>query len=145
MTPTVNPSAAPVRDPKNFEITLVKIGGGDEFDNAFNLAKLRWEEIIKGDLPDQPRVNNPNFDWFAGEWPGQGVNIAIDDLLIGYEFTEIDGRGGVLGFAGPKYARQEPTAITTISGIMKFDIADFESSSQNDAFLIILHEMVRMG
>jgi len=132
-------------DPNPFEITLFRVGDNDAYDEAFRLAKQRWEEIIKGDLTNQlPNTNDPNFDWFGGTWAELGVrnNDPIEDLLIGYEITEIDGRGGTLGFAGPSFARfNEPGKITTISGIMKFDVRDFEVFSQTDAYLVILHEM----
>jgi len=147
-TPTKSPSKSPtisINEPSPFEITLFRVGDNSDYDEAFRLAKNRWEEIIKGDLTNQiPNTNNPNFDWFGGTWEEQGVrnNDPIEDLLIGYEITDIDGIGGTLGFAGPKFARfNEPGKITTISGIMKFDIQDFETRSQTDAYLIILHEM----
>jgi len=111
-------------DQSKFEITLFRVGGNNKFDDAFNQAKLRWEQVVKGDLTDQAIVTNPAFDWFGGEWEDLQVNIPIDDVLIGYEFTEIDGEGGILGMAGPKYARvkQESGSITTISGYVACDV-----------------------
>lgn len=83
------------------------MGNITAFDDAFQRAKLRWEELVVGDILDQPKSSDENFDWFADTWPGVTTNFAIDDILIGYSFEEIDGLYGVLGYAGPVYARHE--------------------------------------
>ena len=85
------------------------------------------------------------------------VNVDIDDMLIGWAMKDIDGSGNTLGCAGkksfqyllvlllasimfilrlfintlgPVYSRgDDRTYQTAISGIMKFDIADFQSKN----------------
>jgi len=94
-------------DAPKFNIALVNMGNITTFDDVFQRAKLRWEELVVGDILDQPKSSNENFDWFANTWPGVTTNIAIDDILIGYSFEEIDGLNGTLGYAGPVYARHE--------------------------------------
>ena len=108
MPPSEDRTSPPTRhDAPKFNIALVNMGNITTFDDAFQRAKLRWEELVVGDILDQPKSSNENFDWFADTWPGVTTNVAIDDILIGYSFEEIDGLYGTLGYAGPVYARHE--------------------------------------
>jgi len=121
-----------------FNITLKNMGTNTNFDPAFKAAKAKWESIIKGNLPDiqaQPK----GFDWFRGQFSQKSYRGSVDDLVIGYEMKRIDGRSNILGYAGATYHRSGFGG--PISGIMVFDSADFEDMSQNDAKIIILHEM----
>jgi len=77
-------------------------------------------------------------DWFFGRL-ATSYNGPVDDVVIGYEMTFIDGPGNVLGSAGPLYVR---TATgSPISGTMRFDQDDFANMSAENAEIIILHEM----
>lgn len=137
----MGPPSSPPSPSKKFNITLYKVGEKTKFDDAFDQAKLRWENIIVGDLEDYAAQKNPEYDWFGGEWDDIQVNIPIDDVLIGYEFKYIDGKGKILGMAGPKTARIDRETSTTISGVMMFEEIDFEAMTEEDRLLVVMHEM----
>ena len=107
---------------KAFSISLLNMGQEHKYDEAFEKAKQKLEKIIIGVLVDQQANSSPLHDWFAGTWPDNPVNVHIDDILIGYEVTNIDGIEKTLGFAGPVYVRrkfrndQMMESFTTISG-----------------------------
>jgi hypothetical protein len=107
-----------------FKITLMHMGTDTTYNAIFENAARKWERIIVGDLPDIPRQSSSSHSWFGSDFDRK-VNIDIDDVLIGYEMEEVDGRGGVLGYAGPVYKRSDDNAVSAISGIMKFDKDDF--------------------
>ena len=105
----------------------MNMGDDKSYDDLFRSAAEKWQKIVVGDLPDTPKQMSASHDWFGNEWGNHPpVNIDIDDVLIGYSITSIDGLSGTLGFAGPVYSRQSKEAVTAISGIMKFDKADFD-------------------
>lgn len=90
---------------------------------AFADAAERWSQIITGDVP-------PVF--LEGE--------LIDDVLIEAEGKPIDGRGGILGQAGPRFVR--PGSNLPIKGIMSFDTADLDRMEADlELGDVILHEM----
>jgi hypothetical protein len=131
----------------NFNIQLVNMGTVDNdiddsrYDGAFDDAARRWEKVVIGDLPDSPA--EAVDDWFAGSF-SRPFNGAIDDLLIGYELTAMDGPGGQLGGAGPVFVRRDPrtgASRSTLSGVMFFDRVDFDLMPIEDVKLVILHEM----
>ncbi|CAN0394128.1 unnamed protein product, partial [Laminaria digitata] len=90
---------------------------------VFQFAADRWSEIITH-VPCGGNSANP-----AGR------------LLIRSTLEEIDGLRGVLGSAGPSSVwRSCPTV--SLSGAMKFDIADVEDLERKGTFEgVILHEM----
>jgi len=142
LSPTVSPTASPADiiclNNKPFSITLMNMGSNTNYDAAFASAKAKWESIIKCDLPDigaQPE----GFDWFNGQFAPKSYRGSIDDILIGFNLDYIDGVSNILGFAGATFVRNGFSS--PISGIMVFDSADFDTMSQNDAEIIILHEM----
>ena len=75
---------------------------------------------------------------FAGYFKGKKYNEDVDDVVIGYNMTDIDGPNNVLGRAGAAYMRYKRSSSTgwiatsPISGIMEFDIADFDNMSQSE-------------
>ena len=91
----------------NFSIALLNMGNVTSFDESFEKAKRRWEQLVIGDLPYLASDPDDQFDWFRNTWPDAKTNIAVDDILIGYSFEEMDGEHGVLGFAGPVYVRRQ--------------------------------------
>jgi len=107
-----------------FNIALVNMGEDTSYDHLFKRAATKWEQIVIGDLPDMPQRSYSAHDWFGNEWE-ETVNVDIDDVLIGYSTENIDGLGGVLGFAGPIYSRRSDDSVTAVSGVMKFDGVDF--------------------
>lgn len=78
-------------------------------------------------------------DWFAGAF-SQPYTGPIDDVVIGYEIGTIDGLGGILGQAGPRFA----TGGRTLSGVMLFEAVDFDRYDENEVRAIILHEMGKL-
>ncbi len=121
--PASSPSHPPVgHNSHNFNIELMNMGTNHKYDDAFFMAKMKLEAIIIGDLLDYKPFPDNNHDWFVGTWPNMKTNVHIDDVLIGYEITDIDGVQGTLGFAGPAYIRHENNTATgtlkttTISG-----------------------------
>lgn len=91
--------------------------------SVFQLAAARWSEVIVGDLP--------------------AINVAgdtIDDLLIDAEGVSIDGRGQILGQAGPTHLR--PGSLLPARGLMSFDVDDLEQMEDDGSLIdVILHEM----
>ncbi len=93
---------------------------------VFELAAARWAGIIVGDLPSV-QVN--------GE--------LIDDVLIEAEGTAIDGRGNILGQAGPTHLR--PGTTLPARGIMSFDTADLAAMEEDNTLVdVITHEMAHV-
>src|SRR5690606_8164240 len=100
-------------------------------------AAMRWMEIITGDLPDVA-VNATSV--CGGDFGEPPINETIDDLVIFARITTIDGRGGVLGRAGPCSSRS--TSLLTSVGIMEFDVADAQSLHNTGQFTVVaIHEM----
>lgn len=102
---------------------------------AFDNAVARWQQIIRGDIPDIP-LQVPAST--SGCYPE--LNETIDDLVIYADLVPIDGVGNVLGSAGPCLIRT--TGRLPIVGRMRFDTADLdnlESTGRLEA--VILHEM----
>src|SRR4029079_3780054 len=72
-----------------FTIEVRFLGGLTEMQQAaFTAAADRWTTMIVGDLP-----------------PVVADGETIDDVLILAQGTDIDGRGGILGQAGPTVLR----------------------------------------
>src|SRR3954467_1846932 len=82
-----NASAAAIQSAYKIEVRF--LGGLTTAQkNAFKAAADRWSRVIVGDLPSVV---------VDGE--------VIDDLLILAQGVPIDGRGGILGQAGPTHLR----------------------------------------
>ncbi|GFH45125.1 hypothetical protein CTEN210_01599 [Chaetoceros tenuissimus] len=132
----MTPSAAPsMPTSSTFDIHLVNTGDNDIFDHYFEEAKARWESVLIGDLQDIPPQG---IDWFYGKL-NKEYKDTIDDIVIGYQISYIDGPGLVLGRAAPLYFRQ--TTGSPISGYMEFDFEDLATMAHEDIEVIILHEM----
>jgi hypothetical protein len=98
-------------------------------------AAARWEDVIIGDLPD-----------FALDEPAgvcgspSPITETVDDLLVLVLIDSIDGRGGVLGSAGPCLIRGFDRL--PILGRVRLDSADVRA--MHDAgtlFDVVLHEI----
>jgi hypothetical protein len=123
-----------VIDPDSYQIELRFLTAtSDAQRSAFESAAARWQTLITGDLTDIPFNPGPNTCHpDVDEW--------VDDLLIFASVDSIDGRGGILGQAGPCYIRNSDTL--TVSGMMEFDVADLEQlEADGQLDLVILHEM----
>ena len=93
---------------------------------AFATAAARWSEVIVGDVP-----------------PATVEGETIDDVLIEAQGVPIDGVGGVLGQAGPRFIR--PGSGIPIKGIMSFDTADLANMEADGSLEdVILHEMAHV-
>jgi hypothetical protein len=89
----------------------------------FEQAAAKWESIIVGDLP------NATYN-----------GRVVDDLLIQASATTIDGRGNVLGQAGPDRFRSG--SMLPYHGVMQFDTADLAAMQADGSLLgVIEHEM----
>ena len=120
-------SAAAIKSAYKIEVRFV--GGLTATQkNAFKTAAKRWSKVIVGDLPSVT---------VSGE--------VIDDLLIMAQGVPIDGKGRILGQAGPTHLRPTSagaSAFLPAKGLMSFDTADL-AAMQADGTLVdvITHEM----
>jgi hypothetical protein len=82
-----------------FSITMMNMGsGGRRYEHIFQRAAHKWEKIIIGDLPNEPKKRSSSHSWFGDVWEEK----VIDDVLIGWAMEDIDGSGSTLGYAGKK-------------------------------------------
>jgi Leishmanolysin len=139
-------TCVPVGTASQFEITLVNMGDVENtearFVAALEKAAGRWRKIIINDLPNfRAGVTD---DWFGGTFD-RPYTGAVDDVVIGYDLSStIDGPGGTLGQAGGIFSRVDRrtgVATSTISGVMKFDVADLQRMPDEDFKAVALHEM----
>lgn len=130
-------TTAPGNDRGRFNITLKYIVPVTERQEAvFNSAAARWEKIIIGDIPS---ITGTLPSAFAG-FPPVVENGTIDDLIIEVALAPIDGPGGILGQAGPRFTRT--AGGLPVSGVMFFDVEDLDFLEQLDLFEeVIVHEM----
>lgn len=137
---------APVQVPlaaSQFNLDIENIGPAfsGPVQDAFTAAETYWESAIIGDLTDfqyQTRTTG-----ICGAGTATFSNRAVDDIVILARIDSIDGRGAVLGSAGPCSIRSGgPSNLLTIVGIMSFDSADvaglIASGQLRD---VIRHEM----
>jgi hypothetical protein len=117
------PTTPPPTTTSAFNIDFTFSGLTASQQAIFEQAAGKWESIIIGDLP------NTTYN-----------GRAVDDLLISAAATAIDGRGGVLGQAGPDRFRSG--SQLPYHGAMEFDSADLASMEANGTLLgVIEHEM----
>lgn len=122
-------------DRGRFDITLRYLTPTTERQlEVFAQAVARWERII---IADVPSFTGTLPSAFGGVPPIEGT---IDDIIIEVALVNIDGRGGILGSAGPRYVRNSDNL--TLSGVMQFDVADLAFLDEIDLFEeVIVHEM----
>ncbi len=93
--------------------------GDATYQDVFDRAVARWEQIIIADLPN---VGN------------------IDDLQISASIIDIDGVNGIVGQASPNLLREGSNL--PYSGVMEFDSADIANMFADGTLeAVILHEM----
>lgn len=123
----------------DFQLDLVFVAPvSDDVQEAFARARRRWEGIILNALvPVQADLRT------VAEMCGFDIDddsAAAGDVTIFVQVTEIDGRYGVLGQAGPCVLRG--TDGSPFAGRMRFDSADFEALEERGLLEdVILHEM----
>jgi hypothetical protein len=122
-------------DRGRFNITLSYVVPATERqEQVFSDAAARWERIIIKDVPS-----------FTGTIPSAFLGVpdfegTVDDIIIEVALLPIDGPGGILGQAGPRFVRTDD--FLTLSGVMFFDSADLDFLEDIDLFEeVIVHEM----
>lgn len=133
-----------------FNITLVNVGDNPTLDGLYAAAKAKWESIIIADLPDMPAGRDYTNGAFNDLSPGFQWTQAVDDIVIFYEVTTIDGPSNILGMAGGFLDRADGS-MTPVSGGMVFDVDDVNDDRLAGAVnsttwkqywgAVILHEM----
>lgn len=138
-----------------FEVNSIAVGASEftitvrfqsavspEVRAAFDLAAVRWAEIIVGDLPNQTIGTNGLTCSAGGQpftLPGGTV---VDDIVIDAAIVPIDGPGQVLGSAGWCFRRSEADGGLPLFGVMRFDEADMPALIAGGRLGdVILHEM----
>jgi hypothetical protein len=132
VTPTAPvPAPTPSTQVSEYDISLQLLAIPSSDQTYFNNAVTRWEQVVVGDLLSA--VSGPLDS-------GCTVPPVIDDLHICAKYSNIDGRNGVLGSAGPYYSRSSNGL--PISGVMEFDSSDIAYLKSDGNFgSVILHEM----
>lgn len=106
---------------------------------AFTNAVSRWQSLITGDVADVPPPENAHTSCVSGGGGPPLSGPAIDDLVIFVVVEPIDGEFGILGQAGPCFARNN--WIPSV-GTMRFDEADLDRlNTAGQLESVILHEM----
>lgn len=104
-------------------------------EQVFEDAASRWERIIIKDVPSFTGTIPSAFNGFP-----PAIDGTVDDILIEVALAPIDGPGGILGQAGPRFVRTVDNL--TLSGVMFFDVADLDFLESLDLFEeVIVHEM----
>ena len=121
------PSSSPTQvsldgQAEDFETTLDISGIDETFKQTFIDAATRWDSVIVGDLEDVDIDQQTKDDSACENLPDK-----VDDVFICAKIRPIDGRGGILGSAGPEFARFETTNVLPFVGNMQFDTADVEA------------------
>lgn len=113
-------------------VNITGIGNGTYFEQARN----RWQGIITSDLVD---IGTTYLDYRPSSSSCIPPDV-IDDLYICAMYSKIDGRGTILGSAGPTEIRLIDSL--PIIGEMKFDYDDIYNLQLKGNFQkVILHEM----
>jgi hypothetical protein len=129
-------TSAAGNDRGRFNITLkYVVPVTPEQEQVFEDAAARWERIIIKDVPSFTGTVPSAFTGFP-----PAVDGTLDDIVIEVALAPIDGPGGVLGQAGPRFVRTSDNL--TLSGLMFFDVEDLAFLDQLDLFEeVIVHEM----
>ncbi|PHK98083.1 hypothetical protein CGL56_12905 [Neolewinella marina] len=107
----------------------------DEQVAVFEAAAARWERIIIKDVPSITATIPSAFNGFPPAAEG-----TLDDIVIEVALAPIDGPGGILGQAGPRFVRTADGL--PLSGVMFFDVDDLAFLEELDLFEeVIVHEM----
>jgi hypothetical protein len=129
-------------DPNGYNICLNLTSSSGTITTAFatyGKARERWESIIVGDIASRTVNSQPITS---------SVPIFVDDILISATEIRMDGRGGILGSAGPRLVRGSGPSNEQwlpMTGIMEFDVDDIAwlvSTKRWEA--VITHEMAHV-
>lgn len=99
-----------------------------EFYGSLWTTELHEAFVASADYLSSIIVEGLPQDTYLGSfYADQQVEFTADDLVIEAHLTDIDGSGGILGQAGPTYARSSDGSTIDglpVAGIMEFDVAD---------------------
>ncbi len=124
-----------------YDIALAPLGSVSEpVRAAFDAAVARWQSHVIGDVPDIALSGVPAGLCGIAHPAIDGV---VDDIAIYASIETIDGRGGILGSAGPCLIRSD--SGLPIVGVMQFDADDLEFlESEGLLGATILHELAHV-
>jgi hypothetical protein len=129
-------------DPSKYNICLdLKSTSGkiESWMDSFSLARDRWEEVIVKDDGNPTNIAKYiNAADIATKLPKK-----VDDVYIAGSVIHLDGKGGILGMAGPTVVKQDSSGnLHALAGVMKFDKADVQNMINDGTWTnVILHEM----
>ncbi|WP_308916757.1 leishmanolysin-related zinc metalloendopeptidase [Jannaschia sp. LMIT008] len=110
--------------------------------NGYNLEVVfngTWDSSLRDAFID---AANAVTSLIIGDLPDAKVNgNTIDDMRVEATLEAIDGRGGTIGSAGPRYVRSDD--YLSVMGQMRFDTADAQSMLSRGIWEdVIFHEMM---
>lgn len=124
-----------------FDIILVHTPDSrldDNLKRLFAEAEATWETVIGGNL--SPVLMRGGVLEQCTEDVDHPPLQVVDDLVIYAKVGDIDGPGGVLGFAGPCFVRRSDGL--PLAGVMVFDVEDVGGLVAQEGFEgTIIHEM----
>ena len=114
-------NASPIDFKVTADIDLENSGltdfGKQLFTVTFNSAADYWSENITG------RLERTEQEEAFGEQIGD-PGFVVTELIANVTIAEIDGPGGILGFAGPTFGGFSPNYVYSFEGDSTFDAAD---------------------
>ena len=122
----------------NYKIDFVLLGSAADADKkvVFEEAATNWQKVIVSQLSSENVNLEANGACGYGE---DAISQTVDGLLIVASIVAIDGKGGILGQAGPRFIRDNGLPVV---GCMQFDEADIAAMVDNGTFNgVIMHEM----
>jgi hypothetical protein len=117
--PTPNPTPAPT---SGYQVDLVVTGFSAAQQQILRQAAQQWQQVIVGDVPDQ---------YYRGR--------LVDDVLIEISAQQIDGRGGILGYAHTTDFRAG--SWLPYHGEIVIDTNDVSAMSSRDLQEVMAHEI----
>lgn len=110
------------------------VDDSQEFNIRIDFTGTYWTDALKEDFITAA-------DFLSDVITGDIAPAGYDDITISASLLNIDGKGGVLGQAGPTYIWTDN--YLTSAGIMEFDISDAENYDSAGLWDdIVLHEMI---
>ena len=114
-----------------------------KYDSHFKIATEKWEKVLRKDLPDA-RIDVAANQCYQGAPAFTGL---VDDVRVALAVRKIDGRGGVVGRAGPCVVRDaRPGSLLEyglpVFGVVEIDEDDIqEMASSGSLSGVIAHEI----
>jgi hypothetical protein len=99
-----------------------------QYRQAFVNAGARWSSVIVGNLEEVTITEAIRDDTACLNLPD-----VVNDVFICAKIEDVDGAGGVLGFAGPEWLRDTGTQLPFI-GTMTFDSTDVDALIAEGSF-----------